>query len=405
MGKGRGLFVVIGIGFVFAAGAGSTDAAEVRYAVTGLGQFTPTGMNDLGQAVGYTGTSGAPESRRAALWLPSPAYGLPAGLNDLGTMSVPNPGGGGDSRGLVAGDINNLGQIAGSAGLPGYAQRAVIWLPSPAFGRGAGWTTMDPTPGWDGDAGAINDAGQVTGHFHAAERAYLWLPAPAYGLPSGTNPLNMPTEGFGFGADVNSSGAVVGSNAVGSRSAPFHYLPAAAHGQLAGTQYLPTLPGARDPVATAINDRGQVIGSAVFSDPNDPRIARGYLWLPEPDAITGRPAGLHELRLPGAADTFTPTDINNAGLVIGIGGVAGSFRPFLWDPSTGNLTDLNSLIDPASGWELLRATAINEAGQILGTGRHNGVEQAFLLTVPEPTAAVLLLFGLALPLRRGPSRR
>jgi len=51
----------------------------------------------------------------------------------------------------------------------------------------------------------------------------------------------------------------------------------------------------------------------------------------------------------------------------------------LWD-SAGGIFDLNSLIPADSGWELLLASAINDAGQIVGAGLFNGKTHAFLLT-------------------------
>ena len=52
-------------------------------------------------------------------------------------------------------------------------------------------------------------------------------------------------------------------------------------------------------------------------------------------------------------------------------------RAFLWDGAA--LIDLNDRIADA-GWVLQSAAAINEAGQIVGSGRHNGYPAAFLLT-------------------------
>ena len=61
------------------------------------------------------------------------------------------------------------------------------------------------------------------------------------------------------------------------------------------------------------------------------------------------------------------------------------------------MVDLNTLIDPLSGWELSAATAINDAGQITGYGVIGGQNHAFLLTpVPEPTTLALLALGLPL---------
>jgi probable HAF family extracellular repeat protein len=72
--------------------------------------------------------------------------------------------------------------------------------------------------------------------------------------------------------------------------------------------------------------------------------------------------------------------INGSGQVVGYGEIGnGETHAFLWSDGTG-MTDLNSQIDPAAGWELMRADGINEAGQIVGLGSHNGVLRSFLLT-------------------------
>jgi probable HAF family extracellular repeat protein len=60
--------------------------------------------------------------------------------------------------------------------------------------------------------------------------------------------------------------------------------------------------------------------------------------------------------------------------------------------SGGVMTDLNNLISPSIGWVLNRADAINDSGQIVGTGYINGRSRAFLLTpVPEPGTMLLLV--------------
>jgi hypothetical protein len=54
--------------------------------------------------------------------------------------------------------------------------------------------------------------------------------------------------------------------------------------------------------------------------------------------------------------------------------------------------DLNNLIAPGSGWLLGAAYAINDRGQIVGVGTHNGQDRAFLLTpVPEPGTWAMLV--------------
>jgi probable HAF family extracellular repeat protein len=59
----------------------------------------------------------------------------------------------------------------------------------------------------------------------------------------------------------------------------------------------------------------------------------------------------------------------------------GEERAFLWDSAKG-IRNLNDLIPPSSGWVLLRAVDINEAGQIVGTGLYNGWPRTFVLTPP-----------------------
>ena len=45
------------------------------------------------------------------------------------------------------------------------------------------------------------------------------------------------------------------------------------------------------------------------------------------------------------------------------------------------MLDLNALVDPAAGWILVHATAINDSGQIAGYGTAPyGNTRAFLLT-------------------------
>src|SRR5690606_41930251 len=76
---------------------------------------------------------------------------------------------------------------------------------------------------------------------------------------------------------------------------------------------------------------------------------------------------------------------------------SGQPRAFPWSDSATGIIDLNMLIDPLSGWQLTEGRAINDLGQITGTGVFNGQTRGFLLTpVPEPGTWALLLGGLGL---------
>jgi hypothetical protein len=80
---------------------------------------------------------------------------------------------------------------------------------------------------------------------------------------------------------------------------------------------------------------------------------------------------------------------------------------FLYE--NGLLTDLNTLVDPASGWTITGAAAINDMQQIAGRACRAGVCQAVTLdlvsAVPEPPVVALLAAGLALGLARGSGLR
>ncbi len=60
-------------------------------------------------------------------------------------------------------------------------------------------------------------------------------------------------------------------------------------------------------------------------------------------------------------------DINDNGQAVGAAeDASGAAHAFLYDGRT--MIDLNALIDPASGWTLVGAVAINGSGQIAGYG-------------------------------------
>jgi probable HAF family extracellular repeat protein len=76
---------------------------------------------------------------------------------------------------------------------------------------------------------------------------------------------------------------------------------------------------------------------------------------------------------------------------------------FLYE--NGEMIDLNTLGDPASGWTITDAAAINDVQQIAARACRAGICQAISLdlvsAVPEPPVFALLAAGLALGLARG----
>lgn len=72
----------------------------------------------------------------------------------------------------------------------------------------------------------------------------------------------------------------------------------------------------------------------------------------------------------GLMEQYSPLDldINDAGQIIGKGWLNGAYRPMLLE--NGVMTDVQTLIDPAERFQLWEVEAINDHGQIVGTGCH-----------------------------------
>ena len=73
------------------------------------------------------------------------------------------------------------------------------------------------------------------------------------------------------------------------------------------------------------------------------------------------------------------SDMNDRGRIAGYEMLAaGDQSAMLYDPDSG-WTNLNDLVPPDSGWNLRTADALNNAGQVTGSGVHNGRRSAFRL--------------------------
>jgi probable HAF family extracellular repeat protein len=85
----------------------------------------------------------------------------------------------------------------------------------------------------------------------------------------------------------------------------------------------------------------------------------------------------------GARTAFLNTSIafaiNNASDVVGQADTGGRGETHAILYRNGTMYDLNWLIAAGSGWELMCARSINNRGQIVGYGIHQGLKHAFLL--------------------------
>jgi probable HAF family extracellular repeat protein len=332
-------------------------------------------------------------------------------VTDLGTL------GGGGSFGS---GINSSGQVAGNAftpqNLPSFPQHAFLWTPTLPGGTSGTMLDLGTLGGTNSFGAAINDKAQVTGRSEtngAGEHAFLY---------DGTmHDLGTLGGTFSDASGINASGQVTGRSSPSASSLPFHaYL-------YDGTMHDIGTLGGNNSEGLAINAAGHVTGD---SDTSVPNVVHAFsydgmmhdlgtlggptsvgLGINSSEHVTGWSilAGgeshaflydgtMHDLGVAG--ENSSGNGINSSGQVVGdffrvtIPPSATPEHAFLYSNAVG-MVDLNSLIDPQSGWELTSAQAINDAGQITGYGQIGGQQHAFLLTpVAEPTSLVLALFAL-----------
>jgi probable HAF family extracellular repeat protein len=212
-------------------------------------------------------------------------------------------------------------------------------------------------------AAAINDKDQVVGYMEVdreIEHAFLWEAGQV-------TDLGTLSGGSSCAADINARGQIVGYSDFGVRSL---------HGFLwenGKMRDLGTL-GGRTTEARGINDSAQVVGVSETA----PWQYHAFLW---------EKGVIHDLGSPGPG-LCTAAKINNKGTVVGDWwpektSYKGA-RALVWIDR--KMYDLNDLIPNGSGWVLEAAIAINDKGEIVGKGKHNGDERAFLLT-PVPKVA------------------
>ncbi|MGA2266484.1 MAG: DUF3466 family protein [Phycisphaerae bacterium] len=163
--------------------------------------------------------------------------------------------------------------------------------------------------------------------------------------------------------------------------------------------------------AVAINATGTIVGYAQkFVGGHSPG-QRAVRW----DAGSTVATELGNLGTDSSGYTTCQANaINSSGLIVGsaawyVNGVdMGQWHAVYWD-ANGNAVDLNTLIDPNSGWTLLNALSVSDTGWIAGIANYDSdgpggaspYSRLFMVQIPEPASASLLaLAGLALLRRR-----
>jgi len=358
----------------------TTAAYAAQYAVTDLGTLGGTesfgsGLNASGQVAGASYTTGD-AAYHTFLWTPTTPNGASGTKTDLGTIGGTHSFGNG---------LNASGQVAGESFTSGdSATHAFLWKPTMPGGTSGTMHDLLTLGGTNSYGYGINAAGQVTG---ASDRtgdskthAFLWKPSSPNGTSGTMHNLGSLGGTESNGSAINASGQVSGSSLTTADAAyrAFLWKPSTPNGT-SGTMYDLLTLGGTESFGGSINARGQVAG---FSYTTGDAAYHAYLWTPTtPNGASGT---MQDLQTLGGLNSYS-YNVGAGGQVVGASEVeitSDHTHAFLYTSGSG-MVDLNTLIDPLSGWELLDAADINEAGQITGQGLINGEYHAYLLT-PVP---------------------
>lgn len=251
--------------------------------------------------------------------------------------------------------------------------------------------TSTPIAGFEGRATftAVNEAGDAIGQktFDVTRPGEVGQPvmiiddeAIKVAVPPGCDYLRL--------TEINNAGVVAGETSFCLPADPLAGAVIYSNGELTPIN---TLPGSLAYAVTArdINDLGQLVGDpGVCPDCGTP--SEGHAYLYDPSAGTVQDLGT----LPGHENSLAFA-INNTGEVVGLawfqtiedlngnGHAIMHNTAYIYDTRSGEMTDLNEVTPPNSGWHLTAAYDINDARQIVGIGEKDGEPHGYLLT-PVP---------------------
>jgi probable HAF family extracellular repeat protein len=347
------LFVVLAVGL-------SAPVTAQTYQVIDLG--TLGGTRSYGSAINSSGAI-VGESTTAGDGLPH-AFLWDRTIHDLGTVAGPYS----SARG-----ISDNGLITGWGSSSNGPTHAILY-------DGAMHDLGTPNGPSDFSYGqAVNVSGQVAVDGFAAG-------IPQGFLYDGTwHPLGTLGGSASHVHAINNAGRIVGDAYVAG-----NYQRAALYD--GAWHELGTLGGLRS-AAVGISANGLVTGES--------QIRGSAIGVEHAFLYDGT---MHDLGTLGGTSFSVGNAVNSSGVVTGSSDIdsTGKAHAFLYSAATGML-DLNSLINPSSGWVLGAGNGINDAGQITGAGTKNGQSHAFLLTpLPEPGSLTLLaaMLGLTAARRR-----
>jgi probable HAF family extracellular repeat protein len=313
-------------------------ATTPTYTVQDLGTLpgdyssTAMGINAFGDVVGW---SAGPNGTRAFIY-----------TNAAGMTALTGPPG---RPVTTARAVNGSGTVVGNAstggGDIGHAVRWQAGVPLDLGTLGIGDFS---------DGRGVNATGVTVGQSHTGGGALLAVHGFRYTNGAGMVDLT-PTSDDAHAEGINDSGQIVGWR----EGRAF---------RLTGTAFtdLGVASGFAASFAYAINSSGQVAGHVISGSGNSEQIFR---YTNGTMVVLG-----------GFGEFNRALGINTAGDVVGYGSpVLGLRQGFVYTDANG-LQGLNQLIDPASGWYILGAGGINDAGQIAGWASGPTGQRAVRLT-------------------------
>lgn len=265
--------------------------------------------------------------------------------------------------------VNNRGTAVGEAFTAApEASRAVRW---------ASDGSIEVLPGLEGPGGVangINNRGDVVGA--SGGRAVVW---PATGRhKGGVRPLPHHTErpdAVSRATDVDENGVVVGTSSVYDvHDDHEHRLQRAMLWQGDQVEHLGAL--ADDRISAALAVRGDHIVGEAYDEDN---VAR---------AVSFRAGDAHQLPALGTWTHSRANDVNAGGVAVGhesrfAGNTSFGGSAVVW--CDGVAVALEDVVhDLPDGWTLQNAAAINDRGQIVGSGSDGNQTVAFALTPSDP---------------------
>lgn len=358
---------------VHSQAAGDLAPPRLKYVITDLGllpgtnQSVPTEINNRGEIIGVSCDTSSSTGCRSFLWSPQPSSRTVGAMADL-QLRLPG------HVSSEANDINDAGEVVGTSTedrgtVPRFVGHAVRWR--------KGQLEELAIPGLSSSAESIDRTGQIVGA--GGGGGWIWKEGALSFIKRSDGGSFVPVK-------TNNSGQIagIGFTTFGMRGFLWQNGMTTDLGAL-------SLNGSTAP--NDINDAGVIVGQSDVEFRTSAgatiKIAHAFLWN----------GSIHDLgTLPVSPRTSPPpavaNGINDSNQVVGWAeadplasdGTAG--HAVLWQGGTP--IDLNETIPADSGWILLRATAINNAGQIVGFGfklplSGDDPERAFLLT-PVPCA-------------------